>query len=274
MGGRGGAPADPAWECSGAALSCARVSTPRAPAYPNVVYYCSQNGAQNAECSASHDGGATFGPGVPLFNPTVCGGGIHGHVKVSSQGTAYVPNSSCAAGSPLGANGVGRSTDNGLTWNEFNVPGSTGSQDPAIGIGQNNVGKPVGQVPNTIYLGWISADNHAHIAHSPDEGATWQNDIDVSSIFGIQKAVFPLVVAGDDNRAAYAFLGTYPGVTTKQVWHLYVATTYNGGQSWVLTDTTPDDPVQIGDVCLLGLSCTNANRNLLDFNGIDIGKEG
>ena len=43
-----------------------------------------------------------------------------------------------------------------------NVPGSTGSEDPAIGIGQNNIGKPAGQVPNTIYLGWISADNHAH----------------------------------------------------------------------------------------------------------------
>jgi hypothetical protein len=239
-----------------------------------VVYYCSQNGVQNAECAASYDGGATFGPGVPLFDPTVCGGGIHGHVKVSPQGTAYVPNSSCAAGSPVGANGVGRSTDNGISWHEFNVPNSTGSQDPAIGIGQNNLGKPAGQVANTIYLGWISADNHAHIAHSPDEGATWQNDMDISSIFGIQKAVFPIVVAGDDNRAAYAFLGTYPAITNKQVWHLYVATTYDGGHSWILTDTTPDDPVQVGEVCLLGLSCTSANRNLLDFNGIDVDKQG
>jgi hypothetical protein len=273
-GGNGGAPAGPDHETLGGGPFHSPVGTPPAPAYPNAIYYCSQNGAQNAECSASYDGGATFGPGVPLFDPTVCGGGIHGHVKVSPQGTAYVPNSSCAAGSPLGANGVGRSTDNGISWHEFNVPNSTGSQDPAIGIGQNNVGKPANQVPNTIYLGWISADNHAHIAHSPDEGATWQNDIDVSSIFGIQKAVFPIVVAGDDNRASYAFLGTYPAITNKQVWHLYVATTYDGGKSWVLTDTTPDDPVQIGDVCLLGLSCTSANRNLLDFNGIDVDKEG
>lgn len=273
-GGNGGAPAGPDHETLGGGPFHAPIPTPPAPAYPNVIYYCSQNGAQNAECSASYDGGVTFGPGVPLFDPTVCGGGIHGHVKVSPQGTAYVPNSSCAAGSPVGANGVARSTDNGLSWHEFNVPNSTGSQDPAIGIGQNNVGKPPGQMANTIYLGWVSADNHAHIAHSPDEGATWQDDIDVSSIFGIQKAVFPIVVAGDDNRAAYAFLGTYPGITTKQVWHLYVATTYDGGHSWILTDTTPDDPVQVGDVCLLGLSCTSANRNLLDFNGIDVDKEG
>jgi hypothetical protein len=273
-GANGGAPEGPDHETLGGGPFHSPLPTPPAPAYPNEIYYCSQNGAQNAECSVSQNGGQTFGPGVPLFNPTVCGGGIHGHVKVSPQGTAYVPNSSCAAGTPLGANGVARSTDNGITWNEFNVPSSTGSQDPAIGIGQNNTGKPSGQVPNTIYLGWVSADNHAHIAHSPDEGATWQNDIDVSSIFGIAKAVFPIVVAGDDNRAAYAFLGTYPGITNKQVWHLYVATTYDGGQSWILVDTTPTDPVQIGDVCLLGLSCTSENRNLLDFNGIDVDKEG
>jgi hypothetical protein len=273
-GGNGGAPEGPDHETLGGGPYHAPVPTPPAPAYQNVIYYCSQNGVQNAECSASYDGGQTFGPGVPLFNPTVCGGGIHGHVKVSPQGTAYVPNSSCAAGTPLGANGVGVSTDNGATWNEFNVPNSTGSEDPAVGIGQNNVGKPAGQVPNTIYLGWISADNHAHIAHSPDEGATWFDDIDVSSIFGIGRAVFPIVVAGDDNRAAYAFLGTYPAITDHNVWHLYVATTYDGGHSWILTDTTPDDPVQIGDVCLLGLACTSANRNLLDFNGIDIDSQG
>jgi hypothetical protein len=273
-GGNGGAPAGPDHETLGGGPFHAPIPTPPAPAYPNEIYYCSQNGAQDAECSVSQDGGQTFGPGVPIFSPTQCGGGIHGHVKVSPQGTAYVPNSSCAAGSPIGANGVARSTDNGITWTEFNVPNSTGSQDPAIGIGQNNIGKPIGQVPNTLYIGWVSADNHAHAAHSPDEGATWQDDIDVSSIFGIQKAVFPVMVAGDDNRASFGFLGTYPGRTDQDVWHMYIATTYDGGHSWILVDATPDDPVQYGVVCLLGLSCTSANRNLLDFNGIDVDKEG
>jgi PKD repeat protein len=32
--------------------------------------------------------------------------------------------------------------------------------------------------------------------------------------------------------------------------------------------------VQYGAVCLLGLSCSSSNRNLLDFNGIDVDKEG
>jgi hypothetical protein len=269
----GNYPAGPDHETLGGGPFHAPVPTPPAPAYPNAIYYCSQNGVQNAECSRSDDGGATYGPGVPLFDPTVCGGGIHGHLKVSPQGTVYVPNSSCGEGNPVGANGVATSTNNGITWQERNVPGSTGSQDPAIGIGQNNIGKPAGQIPNTIYFGWTSGDGHAHIAHSPDEGVTWQDDTDISSIIGSENSVFPIVVAGDDNRAAYAFLGTDPSYQPKKVWHLYIATTYDGGHNWILVDATPDDPVQIGNVCLLGIGCSGA-RNLLDFNGIDVDSEG
>ncbi len=269
----GNYPAGPDHESLGGGPFHAPIPTPPSPAYPNAIYYCSQNGVQNAECSRSDDGGLTYGPGVPIFDPTVCGGGIHGHVKVSPQGTAYVPNSSCGAGNPIGANGVAVSKDNGITWTEGNIPGSTGSQDPAIGIGQNNVGKPAGQVPNTIYLGWISGDGHAHVAHSPDEGTTWQDETDISSFIGSQNSVFPIVVAGDDNRAAYAFLGTDSNYAPKKVWHLYIATTYNGGKDWNLVDATPNDPVQIGNICLLGLGCSGA-RHLLDFNGIDVDREG
>ncbi len=249
--------------------------TPPPPAYPNPLYYCSQFGVEQASCSRSDDGGLTFGPAVPIFPSAECAGGIHGHVKVSPQGTVYVPNSSCAQGSGqnLGVNGVAVSRDNGITWDDVVVPASTGFSDPGVGIGQNNVGKPAGQTVNTIYLGWVAADGHAHIAHSPDEGTTWANDTDVSSIFGIEKAVFPAVVAGDDNRAAFAFLGTAPAFYPRQVWHLYVATTYDGGGSWILIDATPLDPVQIGNICLLGAGCSGS-RNLLDFIGIDVDAEG
>lgn len=272
----GGAPAGPDHETFGGGPYHSPIPTPPPPAYPNPMYYCSQNGVQQAECSRSDNGGLTWGPGVPIFPPTLCGGGIHGHVKVSPQGTVYVPNSACAEGTGpgVGANGVALSKDNGITWDQQTVPGSTGSSDPAVGIGQNNVGKPPGQTANTIYLGWISGDGHAHVAHSPDEGITWQDDFDITSIFGIEKAVFPTMVAGDDNRAAFSFLGTAPAYyPAKQVWHLYIATTYDGGNSWILVDATPIDPVQIGNICLLGIGCSGA-RNLLDFNGMDVDAEG
>lgn len=272
----GGPPAGVDHETFGGGPFHAPIITPPPPAYPNALYYCSQFGVENASCSRSDDGGVTFGPGVPIFPPQLCAGGIHGHVKVSPQGTVYVPNSACAEGSgqDVGVVGVALSQDNGITWTHQSVPGSTGSADPAVGIGQNNVGKPPGQVPNTLYLGWVSADGHAHAAHSPDEGVTWEDDIDISSIFGIEKAVFATMVAGDDNRAAFAFLGTVPAFyPATQVWHLYIATTFDGGNSWILIDQTPDDPVQIGNICLLGTGCSGG-RNLLDFNGIDVDAEG
>ena len=273
----GGPPAGPDHQTLGGGPFHAPLLTPPPPAYPNAIYYCSQSLAE-AECSRSDDGGVTFGPGVPIFNPTQCLGGIHGHVKVSPQGTVYLPNSSCGTTAPVGTNGVTVSKDNGITWNSFTVPGSTGGQDPSLGIGQNSVGKPAGQVPNTIYFGWISADGHPHVAHSGDEGATWQDDIDVGSILGVKNAVFPVVVAGDDNRAAYGFLGTTtagpigdPGF--EGVWHLYIAHTYDGGKTWILVDVTPFDPVQKGSICLLGIGCSGG-RNLLDFNDIGVDAQG
>jgi len=249
---------------------------------PNAVYYCSQNIVAEAQCSRSDNGGQTFGPAVPIFNPSQCAGGIHGHVKVARDGTIYVPNSSCGT---VGNDGVAVSTDNGLTWTEKNIAGSTGSQDPSVGIGQNDIGKPAGQIPNTIYLGWTSGDGHAHVAHSGNRGATWIGDTDVGAPFGVTHAVFPVVVAGDDNRAAFAFVGTGDGVPSgvcnpygavlncNNIWHLYIATTYDGGSNWITIDATPDDPIQQGTVCLEGTTCAGG-RNLLDFNDFAIDSEG
>jgi PKD domain len=249
--------------------------------YSNAIYYCTQNIAPEAECSRSDDGGLTFGPGVPIYTPTQCTGSIHGHVKVARDGTVYVPNYSCTL--PTGNQGVAVSTDNGLTWTENNVPGSgspkPGLVDPSVGIGLNDIGKASGQTTNSIYFGYIDSDGGAKIAVSHDRGTTWSTPQNVGTPFNLANTTFPAVVAGDDNRAAFGFLGTtttgdssldanFPGV-----WHLYIATTYDGGNSWVTVDVTPDDPVQVGPVCNGGTTCST-KRNLLDFNGFDVDAQG
>jgi|HubBroStandDraft_3_1064219.scaffolds.fasta_scaffold05027_1 hypothetical protein len=240
---------------------------PPHPTYPRAVYYCSQNIAGGAECGLSLDGGLTYLPGVDIFNPAQCTGGIHGHVKVGPDGTVYVPNSSCATGT--GTQGVAVSTDNGVTWNDFTVPGSTGSGDPSVGIGAGNA----------VYLGWQNGDGHPHVAVSHDHGQTWTHDTDAGAALGIQNSVFPVVVAGDDDRAAFGFLGTTTGGNYQDsanfhgIWHFYIATTYDGGASWFLVDATPDDPVQVGSICTGGTTC-GADRNLLDFNDISIDAQG
>jgi hypothetical protein len=247
---------------------------PGAPphSYPNAVYYCAQDVA-DANCALSIDGGVTFGPAVPIYTANQCDG-IHGHVKVAPDGTAYVPNAECGGlNTPvtLGANqAVVVSEDNGITWEVRPVSNTTASgEDPSIGIATDG----------TVYFGYVDGDGHAKATVSRDKGRTWSTPVDLGAQFGIKHAVFPVTVAGDPQRAAVGFIGTAAEGdpndmnTFRGVWHLYVATTYDGGETWVTVDATPDDPVQIGSICRAGTTC-GADRNLLDFNDATIDKEG
>lgn len=222
--------------------------------YPNAVYYCSQDVA-TAFCAVSRDGGTTFGNGVPTYSLLDCGG-LHGHVKVAPDGTAYVPNKGCGSTA-----GLVTSTDNGASWKVNHVTGSSSSgSDPSVAVGANG----------TVYFGYVGADGKPAVAVSHDRGATWVYGQHLGTSAGIQNAVFPAAVAGDDNRAAVAFLGSTTAgnssdaATFKGEWHLYVATTYDGGQTWVTSDATPNDPVQRGSICTNGTTC-GSDRNLLDF---------
>ena len=276
----GGPPAGPDHETLGGGPynEAAVPPPPPHPLYKNAIYYCSQNIAGGAECSRSDNGGVSFGPGIDIYSPTECYGGIHGHVKVGPDGTVYVPNSSCSAGT--GSQGAAISRDNGVTWVDKTIPNSVGSGDPSVGIGSDN----------TVYLGYVNGDGRPHIAVSTDHGQTWTNDYDVGlplacppgdqyAACRIKSAVFPTVVAGDGDRAAFGFLGSTTGgnyqdqATFQGVWDFYVATTYDRGAHWVTVNATAGDPVQKGSICLLGLIC-GTDRNLLDFNDIAVDREG
>src|SRR3989442_417075 len=76
-------------------------------------------------------GGLAFDPAVPIYTALQCGG-LHGHVKVAPDGTAYVPNADCG-----GKSAVVASTDNGTTWAVRPVPDSStqDESDPSLGIG-------------------------------------------------------------------------------------------------------------------------------------------
>jgi hypothetical protein len=239
--------------------------------YPNAVYYCSQELA-TAFCARSDTGGTTFGAGVPIYT-SECGG-LHGHVRVSPDGTVYVPNKSC-----LGKQGVAVSRDAGLTWSVSPVPDvQPGTSDPSVAAGSDD----------TSYFGLVDGDGHPKVAVTRDHGGTWSAPVDVGAALGIRNAVFPEVIAGDGDRAGFAFLGTTTGGNPQDPnfgdansdgtydggeWHLYVAITYDRGKTWTTADATPKDPVQRGPICLGGISCDSA-RNLLDFNDITVDKQG
>jgi len=244
--------------------------------YPSAVYYASQD-AGIAQLGISRDGGLTFGAAIPMYNLTQCAG-LHGHVSVAPDGTVYVPNASCSPGAAGveggGEQGFAVSEDEGTTFSIRTVPGSSSStSDPSLGVGRGDE-----VAGGRIYLGYEDA-GRAKIAVSEDKGRTWATPIDVGAPFGIKNIVFPQVVAGDDDRAAYMFIGTPTSgdfqdtANFKGVWHMYISTTYDGGRTWTTVDTTPGDPVQIGSICAKGPTC-GPDRNLLDFNDLKMDYEG
>jgi len=274
--------------------------------YPNAVYYCAQS-SYHGTCARSDDGGLTFGPGVPAYNTPAnasddpYGGAcsaIHGHVRVAPDGVVYLPNKGCG-GTPTAGNltnseffgggpAVSVSEDNGVTWTVRRVPGGHNPEesDPSVSFDEDS----------TVYFGWqdgiapseteYSKVSQAKIAVSRDHGRTWTKPYDVSSALGLKNVMFPEVIAGDRGRAAFAFLGTKSVGDDqrrgfKGTWHLYVATTTDGGKSWKTVDATPHNVVQRGCIWMQGLSNKTlqdaekcGQRNLLDFNDITIDSQG
>jgi hypothetical protein len=247
---------------------------PPGTTYPNAVYYCSQDIA-TALCSRSDNGGLTYGPSVPIYNLTACGG-LHGHVKVSPvDGTVYVPNRVCGAQSAVVV-----SQDNGITWavrpvQNGSVTDTVASDDPAVGIDSNG----------RVYFLFADNGTAAGVATSDDFGATWQNIFDVGAVYGLKQIAFPAAVGGsatpgnpNSGRAAVAFYGSTTATGDSNaanftgVWHLYVAETFDGGAHWTTTDATPNAPMQRSG--LLRGGGADITRNLLDFFDITIDRDG
>ncbi len=282
------------------------------PTYPNAVYYCAQNG-YSGTCARSDDGGLTFASGVPATNTPANNPGdpfggacsaLHGHLRGGPDGTVYLPLKGCG-GEPTPENltnteywgghpSLSVSEDNGLTWQVRQEPDGNNQDesDPSVGIASDG----------TLYFGWQDGTNPsatgygdtstAKIAVSHDHGKTWENLADVGAMVGVKNVQFPEVIAGDPDRAAFAFLGTdavgddqHNGFVgpdgNPAVWKMYVATTYDGGQSWSVVDAMPDDPIQRGCVDMQGTSNKNVmddnicnQRNMLDFNDITVDDTG
>src|SRR5438876_3264735 len=242
--------------------------------YPNAVYYCSQD-LVTAFCLRSDNGGATYGPPVPTY-PTQCGG-LHGHVKVAPDGTVYLPNNSCG-----GTGAVVVSEDNGLTWNVRPVQNANNQtrananlQDPAVAVDNN--GRVYFAMSTSTVAGSATGGSNAVVATSTDRGATWQNIYDVGAVYGLKNIAFPAAVAADAGRAAVAFYGsTISGDESANsfngIWHLYVASTFDGGLHWTTTDVTPKDPIQRG--CIWNHGGADICRNLLDFFDMSVDKQG
>jgi hypothetical protein len=246
--------------------------------YPRAVYYCAHDGF-DSKCGASLDGGSTFLPAKVTHTSDVCVSNS-GHLKTAPDGTAYLPPTYCGVDFgpvqvPKHA-GLVVSEDNGLTWIVRPVPGSTvgNAGHPSLGVGADG----------TVYYAWGGYAGTGYgppeVAVSTDRARTWTRPYRLGAELGIINTRFVTTVAGDGDRGAVAFLGsTAPGDADAPAfggtWHLYVSFTYDRGATWTTVDATPDSPVQVGAVCLLGsVDCAAGTRNLYDFQDMVVDREG
>lgn len=238
----------------------------------SAVYYCSQAGV-TAFCSRSDTGGLTFNRSMPIHTLLDGCGGIHGHPKVAPDGTVYVPIRGCN-----NVQAVSVSEDAGITWTVRKVQGENFTAKPPPGILDPSVGIAS---DGTVYFSYISAEpdgGHARVAVSHDKGLTWTNDSDIGASQGIRNAVFATAIAGDPKRAAVGFIGsTEPGDhqadTFRGTWYAFIAHTYDGGETWVTVNATPNNPVQ-REAGIWNQGGNNPLRNLLDFNGMAMDEKG
>ena len=239
---------------------------------PFVTYFCQQSDL--VHCSHSVDGGVTWLPSVPA---TACAG-LTGHVKVTPDGTAYVPSVNCV--DPDGNLTVGAlsSTDNGTSWGGYGIPGAP---EPARGF-DPSVGTLTDS--NRVFETWSrDGDYHPVVTWSDDHGANWAPQVDLSSATGsgVTAATFEAAVGGDHGRLAIAYLGTrtpVPSGTTpfdagfQGIWYLFVSYTYDSGATWQTVQATPE-PVQRGQIDDGGTTASG-QRNLLDFIDASVTKDG
>ncbi len=271
------------------------LTTPLNQGHP--VYYCSQDIVGPAACYRSDDQGMSWGAGTLAYNGQGTGtpggtdcGGLHGHVHVAPDGTVWLPVNQCT-----GQQGGVFSTNGGITWTEFKVPGAISQQegaDPSIAIDANS----------TIYYAYVNNEPVANPANDPPEGharvavgnrngnaITWTQfsntgdpvkdySIDIGATHTVRNAAEIEAVGGSANRAAVGFLGTdrpgdYQAISFPGKWYPFIATTYDGGHTWTTVNATPNDPVQSQTgIWQQGGGATQ--RNLLDFNEITIDDKG
>jgi len=239
--------------------------------------YCSQDVVGPAMCQRSLDLGASWGPGVPAYtgSGTQGCGGLHGHLHIADNGTAWLPVNQCN-----GHQGGATSTDAGLTWSEFALPTSvsqTQGADPSIALDSDSTAYYC-YVNNEPVANGNPPEGHVHVQVSHDGGATWVNDVDVGAAHGIVNAAQTEAVGGSSGRAACGFIGTnvagdYQSLSFQGVWYAFVAMTYDGGQTWTTVNATPNDPVQ-SHTGVWQQGGGEQDRNLLDFNEITLDEKG
>src|SRR3954471_22245775 len=255
----------------------------------NVVYFNYHDFALQAPIiEKSTDGGGSFAPCGNLVDPTnplfpaAIGNTIVGKTAVARDGNIYVPigapTITQVAGSGSGAADYGQivvAHHNGCNGDQFenstvysNDGGSFSNLFISNAVGPDNTlfviasGRLDANGPYNTYL-WVSRDQGKTFSKTP---------IKVNSA-DLKTNVMSAVAAG--NKPGQVVIGWYGSQNAatpndkKAEWRYYVARSDDYGASWQQTTITPNI-FHFGDICTVGILCTDGNRNLLDFSSVGV----
>lgn len=210
--------------------------------YPGrIVYFCI-NQVASATCTKSLDGGVSWIAPTSVFTglepqgdqeiPVGVCGGLHGHGHASeATGTVFLPKGHC------GEAFVGRSTDNGMTWETILVDATVGFDGHEAIVSTDRAGN--------VYYFFLDGDTYPRLSISTDDGETWSTPINVTAP-GVTRAKFPSIVAGDDGHIAFLYLGTTSpagqGLYSEENETYADNATWNGYVGFSL-DALADDPI-------------------------------
>lgn len=199
-----------------------------------------------------------------------------GNVAVMDDGTIAVIAYLCDrfVDAEYGGVGVGRSTDQGLTW-EWTRIAEGGGRCEGIDPG-------IAAAGDRLYAAWedLSAGpGSVWWSMSEDGGATWAERQAIPT-GDLGSFVFTDAAASTE-RLAVAFLGTAdtsigptqaPGWSR---WHPYLASLdlRDPAAEWRVA-RLQDDAVQVGPICMDGPKCLDGARNLLDFIDVQLSADG
>ncbi|HLE47175.1 MAG TPA: sialidase family protein [Candidatus Thermoplasmatota archaeon] len=242
---------------------------------PLYLCYSTLSFIRDNSCAVSFDDALTWSSDdvVITRSRNNCGG--LGGVQAVGPDDTVVIMTSWACKAPTFA----ITRDNGASWAAFVGPSDTSAShsiDPELAIASEG----------TYVAVWKRSDERLHIAAltGPKDAREWKGPWPITPS-DVKTTVFETVALGAGDQIGFAFLGTrdYAGLagsapnTTK--WHLFVGAGPLSGASTgdgflVRQVTPPNDPVQVGPICLPNQACPTEARNLLEFIDSSFGPDG
>ena len=208
-------------------------------AHPTTWVFCVNGNYPYPVCSASNDGGLTWGPELP-GTPSDCeSGGLTGHMVGSNNGNFYRGHRGCNGGEGYS---IYRSVDGGISWSEHPLPTESSGTAETWNFEEAQV---FADEEDNVHAMWMGLDNMPYYSYSTDEAETWSNPLMIAPPIGLNGTGFPVIAAGGSGQVAMGYIGTYNGGDT---WNGYLSVIQDAFSDQVMITTVQlnghDDPLE------------------------------